>query len=47
MNPMQTMNNVVKWSCFISGMTGWTLLNGIFVSWLVIEILVVLVGINA
>ena len=44
---MQTMNNVVKWSCFIGGMTGWTLLNGIFVSWLVIEILVVLVGINA
>ncbi len=43
---MQTMNNIFQWSCFISGMTGLTLLSGIFASWLVIEILVVLVGMN-
>lgn len=41
------MNNVFKWSCVISSMTGLTLLSGIFASWLVIEILVVLVGIDA
>ena len=45
--PAQTVNNVVKWSFFISSATGLMLLGGVFASWLVIQTLVVLTGITA
>lgn len=44
---MQTVENVVKWSFYVSGMTGLVILAGIFASWLSIELLVVLVDITA
>ena len=44
---MQTVNNVFKWSFYLSGMTGLVILAGIFASWLSIEMLVVLVDITA
>ena len=44
---MQTLNNVFKWSFYISSMTGLTILAGIAASWLAIELLVVLVDITA
>lgn len=44
---MQTViNNVLKWSFFVSGMTGFMLLGSIFATWLLIEMLAVLVGIT-
>ena len=43
---MQTVNNVFKWSFYLSGMTGMTILVSIVASWLAIELLVVLVGIT-
>ena len=45
--PTQAVNNVVKWSFFISSATGLMLLGGVFASWLVIQTLVVLTGITA
>lgn len=45
--PAQTVNNVVKWSFFISSATGLMLLGGAFASWLVIQTLVMLTGITA
>ena len=44
---MQAVNNVFKWSFYLSGMTGLTILLSIVTSWLAIELLVVLVGITA
>jgi len=44
---MQTVNNVVRWSFLISGVSGFMLLSVAAVSWLLVEILVVLVGITA
>lgn len=44
---MQTVNNVLKWSLYIGGMSGLILLSGIFTAWLMIETLVVLVDITA
>ena len=44
---MQTVNNVLKWSFFISGMSGVMLLSGVFAIWLAIETLVVLIDITA
>jgi len=44
---MQTVNNVFKWSFYLSSMTGMMILGSIFASWFVIEMLVVLVGITA
>lgn len=43
---MQTVNNVLKWSLVLSGMTGLLLVGGIFATWLLIEMLAVLVGIT-
>ena len=39
-------NNVVKWSLFITGMAGLAALTGVFVTWLMIELLVLLTGIT-
>lgn len=47
MTPMQTINNMFKWSLMVSGMTGLLLVGGIFSTWLLIEMLAVLVGISA
>lgn len=44
---MHTVNNVIKWSFAISGMTVLTLLGTIFAIWLLIEMLVVLIGITS
>ena len=44
---MQTLNNVFNWSCFISGVTGLMLMGAVFASWLLIEVLVVLVDVTA
>ena len=44
---MQTVNNVLKWSLMLSGMTGLLLVGGIFTTWLLIEMLAMLVGITA
>ena len=44
---MQTVNEVVKWSFFVSSMTSMMLLGGIFASWFVIEMLVVLIDTTA
>lgn len=44
---MQTVNNVLKWSCYISGVTGLMVLSGVLASWFVIEMLVVLVDVTA
>lgn len=44
---MQTANNVLKWSVVLSGMTGMMILGGIFTTWLMIQLLVVLTGITA
>lgn len=44
---MQAVNNVFKWSFYLSDMTGLTILLSIVASWLVIELLVVLVDITA
>lgn len=44
---MQTANNVLKWSFVISGMTSFMLLGGIFATWLMIQMLVLLTGISA
>ena len=46
MTLMQTVNNVLKWSFMVSGMTGLLLVGGIFATWLLIEMLAVLVGIT-
>ena len=46
MTPIQTVNNVLKWSFMVSGMTGLLLVGGIFSTWLLIEMLAVLVGIT-
>ena len=47
MTPVQAVNNVLKWSFLVSGMTGLLLVGGIFATWLLIEILAVLAGITA
>ena len=44
--PMQTVNNVLKWSFMVSGITGLLLVGGIFATWLLIEMLAVLAGIT-
>lgn len=44
---MQTVNNVFNWSCFISGVTGLMLFGAVAASWMVVEVLVVLVDITA
>ncbi|MGB5280566.1 MAG: hypothetical protein WBO14_10345 [Gammaproteobacteria bacterium] len=44
---MQTVNNVLKWSFLVSVMTGLLLVGSIFATWLLIEMLAVLVGITA
>lgn len=44
---MHTVNNVLKWSCVVSGMTVLTILGGIFALWLLIEMLVVLIGVTS
>ena len=41
---MHTVNNVFKWSFFISGMTVLMLAGGVFSIWLLIEMLALLVG---
>ena len=46
MTPMQTVNNVLKWSFMVSGITGLLLVGGIFATWILIEMLAVLVGIT-
>jgi hypothetical protein len=44
---MQTVNNVLKWSFLVSGMSGLLLAGSVFATWLLIEMLAVLVGITA
>jgi len=44
---MQTVNNVLKWSFLVSGMSGIMLISGVFAIWLAIEMLVVLIDITA
>lgn len=46
-NIMQTANNVFNWSCFISGVTGLFLFGAVAASWMVVEVLVVLVDVTA
>mgnify|MGYP001823365527 CR=1 FL=1 len=46
MTPMQAVNNVLKWSLMLSGMTGLLLVGGIVATWLLIEILAVVEGIT-
>jgi hypothetical protein len=43
---MQNVNNVLKWSFMVSSMTGLLLMESIFSTWLLIEMLAVLVGIT-
>jgi hypothetical protein len=45
--PVEIMNNILKWTFFISGMSGLMLLSGVFAAWLLIEALVVLIDITA
>ena len=44
---MQTANNVFNWSCFISGVTGLMVFGAVAASWMVVEVLVVLVDVTA
>jgi len=44
---MQTANSVLRWSFYISGMTGLMIMSGIFASWFIIEMFVILVDISA
>jgi len=44
---MQAVNNLFKWSFYISSATGLMIFGAIFASWLIVEILVILVGITA
>lgn len=41
---MQIVNEVVKWSCVVSGITGAIVAAAIFFSWLIIEILSIAIG---
>ena len=44
---MQTMNKLMKWSAIISGMSGLMVLGVIFSTWLVIEMMALMVGITS
>ncbi len=44
---MHTVNNVFKWSCYISGVTGLLILSGVLAIWFLIEVLVLLIEVNA
>lgn len=44
---MQTINQVFNWSCFLSGVTGLMVLGAASASWVIIEVLVLLVDITA
>ena len=43
---MQTVNNVLKWSVALCGMTVLVLVGAVVALWLLIEMLVVLVGMS-
>jgi len=44
---MQAVNSIFKWSFYISSATGFMIIGGIVTSWLMVEILVILVGMTA
>jgi len=44
---MQAATSVLRWSFYISSMTGLMIMSAIFASWGIIEMLVVLVDISA
>lgn len=44
---MHTANNILKWSFVVSGATVLVILAGVFATWLMIQLLVLLTGITA
>ena len=44
---MQTVSSVLQWSFVISGITSVMALSGVFASWFLIQLLVVLTGVTA
>lgn len=44
---METMNKLMKWSAIIGGMSGLMVLGVIFSTWLVIEMMALMVGITS
>ena len=46
-NPMEVVNNVVKWSFAFSGMAALMSLTIVFLSWFAIQALAIIVNISA